>query len=153
MTKVKVTTKCFETDQIVQQLKTGAFLEYYHSSLGITSQKATQLSVCLKCRDHFVPPHKKRHCFSSNRRISLRFPSPVSRYFLTLYTLLIADFGPLKTLWCMRFEGKHQYFKRTLATSEACVTPSDDEKRHHVMMMMMYSSLFITVLIYKGIFS
>lgn len=51
MTKVKVTTKCFETDQIVQQLKTGAFLEYYHSSLGITSQKAMQLSVCLQCRE------------------------------------------------------------------------------------------------------
>lgn len=33
-------------------------------------------------------------------------------HFLIHYPQLILKFGPLKQLWCMRFEGKHQYFKR-----------------------------------------
>lgn len=37
---------------------------------------------------------------------------PPKLHFLTHYPRLISDFGPLKSLWCMRFEGKHQYFKR-----------------------------------------
>ena len=32
-------------------------------------------------------------------------------HFPTHYPRLILQFGPLKPLWCMRFEGKHQYFK------------------------------------------
>ncbi|KAI7812698.1 hypothetical protein IRJ41_007415 [Triplophysa rosa] len=33
-------------------------------------------------------------------------------HYLINYPQLILKFGPLKQLWCMRFEGKHQYFKR-----------------------------------------
>nr|XP_047127651.1 uncharacterized protein LOC124808544 [Hydra vulgaris] len=33
-------------------------------------------------------------------------------HFLLHYPRLIADYGPLRYLWCMRFEAKHQYFKK-----------------------------------------
>lgn len=32
-------------------------------------------------------------------------------HFLVHYPLLMARYGPLRDMWCMRFEGKHQYFK------------------------------------------
>ena len=33
-------------------------------------------------------------------------------HFFLHYPTLIAKYGPLKYLWCMRFEAKHQYFKK-----------------------------------------
>ncbi|XP_058887311.1 uncharacterized protein LOC131738084 [Acipenser ruthenus] len=33
-------------------------------------------------------------------------------HYLVHYPRLLAEFGPLRSLWCLRFEGKHQYFKR-----------------------------------------
>ncbi len=33
-------------------------------------------------------------------------------HFLLHYPTLVKKFGPLKYLWCMRFEAKHQYFKK-----------------------------------------
>ena len=35
-------------------------------------------------------------------------------HFLVHYPRLIEEYGPLRNLWCMRFEGKHQYFKRVV---------------------------------------
>ncbi|KAJ7998220.1 hypothetical protein DPEC_G00220330 [Dallia pectoralis] len=32
-------------------------------------------------------------------------------HYLINYSRLMTMFGPLRSLWCMRFEGKHQYFK------------------------------------------
>lgn len=32
-------------------------------------------------------------------------------HYLIHYARLIEKYGPLRLLWCMRFEGKHQYFK------------------------------------------
>ncbi|XP_048100473.1 uncharacterized protein LOC125295253 [Alosa alosa] len=42
------------------------------------------------------------------------FPGKVTPklHYLIHYPRLIEKFGPLRHLWCMRFEGKHQYFKR-----------------------------------------
>ncbi|XP_041960308.1 uncharacterized protein LOC121718930 [Alosa sapidissima] len=54
-------------------------------------------------------------------------------HFLIHYPRLILEFGPLKPLWCMRFEGKHQYFKRlsrnTCNYKNLCYTLS---KRHQL---------------------
>ena len=33
-------------------------------------------------------------------------------HFLVHYAWLILQYGPLRSLWCMRFEAKHQYFKQ-----------------------------------------
>ena len=41
--------------------------------------------------------------------------TPKSHY-MTHYARLIAIYGPLRRVWCMRFEAKHQYFK-TVASS------------------------------------
>ena len=38
-------------------------------------------------------------------------------HFLLHYPALIKKFGPLKYLWCMRFEAKHQYFKKLASVS------------------------------------
>lgn len=32
-------------------------------------------------------------------------------HYLIHYARLISSYGPLRPLWCMRFESKHQYFK------------------------------------------
>lgn len=32
-------------------------------------------------------------------------------HYLVHYARLMSMYGPLRSLWCMRFEGKHQYFK------------------------------------------
>jgi len=42
------------------------------------------------------------------------FPGKITpkMHFLGHYPRLIAEFGPLRSLWCMRFEAKHLYFKR-----------------------------------------
>lgn len=32
-------------------------------------------------------------------------------HYLIHYPRLMSMFGPLRSLWCMKFEGKHQYFK------------------------------------------
>ncbi|XP_049328494.1 uncharacterized protein LOC125787802 isoform X1 [Astyanax mexicanus] len=37
-------------------------------------------------------------------------------HFLTHYPRLMLMFGPLRALWCMRFESKHQYFKNIAST-------------------------------------
>jgi hypothetical protein len=36
-------------------------------------------------------------------------------HFLVHYSRMIRVFGPLRHLWCMRFESKHQYFKKVIA--------------------------------------
>ena len=38
-------------------------------------------------------------------------------HYLLHYPRQIALFGPLKILWCMRFEAKHQYFKKLAVTA------------------------------------
>jgi len=38
-------------------------------------------------------------------------------HYLVHYPLLMARYGPLRNLWCMRFEGKHQYFKGVAKTT------------------------------------
>lgn len=46
--------------------------------------------------------------------LKLLFPSssiPCKVHYLIHYPSLIMKFGPLSTLWAMRFEAKHQYFK------------------------------------------
>ena len=42
-----------------------------------------------------------------------KFPGKMTpkMHFLVHYPRLISDYGPLRALWCMRFESKHQYFK------------------------------------------
>jgi len=37
-------------------------------------------------------------------------------HYLVHYDRMISMFGPLRHLWCMRFEAKHQYFKRVIAS-------------------------------------
>ena len=36
-------------------------------------------------------------------------------HYVVHYPQLLKNFGPLQHLWCMRFEEKHQYFKRLLS--------------------------------------
>ena len=43
-------------------------------------------------------------------------------HFLTHYPRLISLFGPLKHLWCMRFESCHQYFKKIARISSTVYT-------------------------------
>ena len=64
--------------------------------------------------------------------ISILFSDCVLRYLHTIhYPGLMLEFGQLKHLWCMQFEGKHQYFKRlshnTINFKNLCYTLS---KRH-----------------------
>ena len=33
-------------------------------------------------------------------------------HYIIHYPSIIRKLGPLRSLWCMRFEAKHQYFKR-----------------------------------------
>ena len=40
---------------------------------------------------------------------------PCKFHYLVHYHRLLDEFGPLRNLWCMRFEAKHQYFKRFAA--------------------------------------
>jgi len=45
---------------------------------------------------------------------ALKFPGKMTPklHFMMHYPRLIADYGPLRALWCLRFEAKHQYFKK-----------------------------------------
>jgi len=45
---------------------------------------------------------------------ALKFPGKMTpkMHFMMHYPRLIADYGPLRALWCLRFEAKHQYFKK-----------------------------------------
>ncbi|KAJ8280847.1 hypothetical protein GJAV_G00059800 [Gymnothorax javanicus] len=37
---------------------------------------------------------------------------PCKFHYICHYHRLISEFGPVRNMWCMRFEAKHQYFKR-----------------------------------------
>ena len=56
-------------------------------------------------------------------------------HYMMHYPRQIALFGPLKNLWCMRFEGKHQYFKKVAVVANNsknfCYTLA---KRHQLRM-------------------
>ena len=43
-----------------------------------------------------------------------KFPKKIipKMHFLLHYPRLIQEYGPLRSLWCMRFEAKHQFFKK-----------------------------------------
>ena len=75
---------------------------------------------------------------------SSRFPNKMipKMHFMLHYPRLISEFGPLQSLWCMRFEAKHQYFKRIAGGlnnyKNICRTLAE---RHQMKQCWEYSSL------------
>jgi hypothetical protein len=51
------------------------------------------------------------------RRLFPAVPLRPKHHFMTHYAQLTLQFGPLIKLWTMRFESKHQYFKRCIRSS------------------------------------
>lgn len=54
---------------------------------------------------HLIADHHKILCDECNARLTPKC------HFLVHYPHLIADYGPLRYLWCMRFEAYHSYLK------------------------------------------
>jgi uncharacterized C2H2 Zn-finger protein len=52
-------------------------------------------------------------------------------HFLIHYPRLMKQFGPLRNFWCMRFEGKHQYFKKVAAISNSFVNIAKTLAKRH----------------------
>ena len=65
-------------------------------------------------------------------------------HFLIHYPCMIAMFGPLWLHWCMRYEGKHQYFKRLIRTVRNFINvPKTLTKRHQMLQCFELNSNFI----------
>uniref|UniRef100_A0A147BPB1 Uncharacterized protein n=1 Tax=Ixodes ricinus TaxID=34613 RepID=A0A147BPB1_IXORI len=64
-------------------------------------------------------------------------------HYLIHYPRMISLFGPLKQVWCMRFEAKHQYFKNIAARvknyKNICKTLAE---RHQLLQSYEFSELF-----------
>ena len=54
-------------------------------------------------------------------------------HFMIHYPRLIAMFGPLRLLWCMRFEAKHQYFKSVVSALGNFVNVTSTMAKRHQM--------------------
>lgn len=52
-------------------------------------------------------------------------------HYLIHYSRLMLSYGPLHSLWCMRFEGKHQYFKHVASTCRIFLNISSTLSNRH----------------------
>lgn len=52
-------------------------------------------------------------------------------HYLTHYARLMQMYGPLRLLWCMRYEGKHQYFKKVAFNCRNFVNIASTLSRRH----------------------
>lgn len=59
-------------------------------------------------------PHLRDLCIEFHRSIADRFPAQMSPkvHFVAEYAQIIEDYGPSIRYWCMRYEGRHSYFKQ-----------------------------------------
>lgn len=73
----------------------------------VLSSAHTDLTVCFLESKISERRHRFLETFPQERLIP-------KHHFLEHYTQLIKDFGPLVSLWTMRFEGKHSFFKRVV---------------------------------------
>jgi len=73
----------------------------------VVSQVHTEETICFL--DSKISEHKHRFLmvFPEQRLIP-------KHHFLEHYPELIGDYGPLVSLWTMRFEAKHSFFKRVV---------------------------------------
>jgi hypothetical protein len=54
-------------------------------------------------------------------------------HYMIHYARLIGEYGPLRHLWCMRFEAKHQYFKSVIATLGNYINVTNTMANRHQM--------------------
>ena len=65
-------------------------------------------------------------------------------HFLIHHPRMIMLFGPLRLHWCMRYEGKHQYFKRMIRSVRNFVNvPKNLSKRHQLLQCYELNSNFV----------
>jgi len=60
---------------------------------------------------------------------------PAKMHYLIHYPRLISLFGPLRHLWCMRFESKHLYFKRIAVASHNFINITHTLSSRHQFLM------------------
>ena len=54
-------------------------------------------------------------------------------HYLVHYPSMLAKLGPLRPLWCMRYEGKHQYFKAIMTSIGNFINVTSTMSRRHQM--------------------
>lgn len=52
-------------------------------------------------------------------------------HYLVHYARLMEMYGPLRLLWCMRFESKHQYFRKIAFNSQNFINISSTLSKRH----------------------
>lgn len=64
-------------------------------------------------------PHLHDLCNDLQQAMIAHFPSKITPkiHFITEYSKIIEDYGPCRRYWCMRYEGRHAYFKQVAIRS------------------------------------
>lgn len=78
--------------------------------------------------DSLIAEHRERFCsvFPQERLIS-------THHFVEHYPQLIQAFGPLVSLWTMRFEAKHCFFKKLVRQTNNCTILKSMARKHQFM--------------------
>ncbi len=53
--------------------------------------------------------------------------------FLLHYSALIEKFGPLRNMWCMKYEAKHRYFKKLIVNTRNFINVTHTSTERHQM--------------------